>query len=184
MGMDVYGLNPQIKSEEPQRPTTDDYQSPEWADFQKKHEAWQEENAGVYFRNNVWWWRPLWDYVNQVCSKTLSETDYEAGHCNSGYEINKEQCKEISRILAEELLSGRTKEYKEAREKTLKALPLVQCVHCNGTGQRNDEVVQGECNGCTGKGEVKHFDTSYPFDIDNVVQFQKFVCNSGGFAIS
>ena len=47
MGMDVYGLNPQIKSEEPQRPTTDDYRSSEWADFQKKHEAWQEENAGV-----------------------------------------------------------------------------------------------------------------------------------------
>ena len=25
-----------------------------------------KEEKGEYFRNNVWWWRPLWDFVAQI----------------------------------------------------------------------------------------------------------------------
>ena len=68
-------------------------------------------------------------------------------------------------------------------EKELSELPLEECTICNGSGQRDDEHVQGECNGCDGKGERKNFDTSYPFDVDNVREFHSFVKNCGGFEI-
>ena len=39
-------------------------------------------NPDKYFRNNVWWWRPLWDYVCNTCYDILSEKDMNAGSYN------------------------------------------------------------------------------------------------------
>ena len=86
MGMDVYGLNPTTKA--PPRPEHDDFDSEDWkAYFDGQNEA------GQYFRNNVWFWRPLWDYVSTACSDYITEEDLENGHSNSGHIIGAEQCK-------------------------------------------------------------------------------------------
>ena len=43
--------------------------------YWKQHAEFEAVNPGVYFRNNVWWWRPLWDYVcNNV--DELTEEDW------------------------------------------------------------------------------------------------------------
>ena len=39
---------------------------------------------------------------------------------------------------------------------------------------RNDEIVKGTCNACTGEGKVRHWDTHYPFDVENVKEFAQF----------
>ena len=34
----------------------------------------------TYFRNNIWGWRPLWNYVNETCD--LSDEDFNMGLLN------------------------------------------------------------------------------------------------------
>ena len=54
MGFDIYGLDPNLKS---QRPTIDwDKATDNDKDaYFKALNKFEEENPGYYFRNNVWW---------------------------------------------------------------------------------------------------------------------------------
>ena len=79
--------------------------------------------------------------------------------------------------------SGVVKQFAEFRQKELDALPDVECKHCNGTGQRNDQYVQGTCNACHGKGTVRPTDTYYVLYEDMVEEFAEFAKQSGGFQI-
>ena len=145
----------------------------------------------TYFRNNVWWWRPLWNYVNETCD--LSDEDFNMGLENNGHFISKKKSDEISKILFEEVKSKRTHAYMLSRNKRLKSLPLVDCIFCNGTGTRTDINEKGnDCNGCnTGHhkedglplGKVKSRETHYVFDVNNVKKFAKFCKESDGFEI-
>ena len=74
----------------------------------------------TYFRNNVWWWRPLWNYVNETCD--LSDEDFNMGLENNGHFISKKKSDEISKILFEEVKSKRTHDYMLSRNKRLKSL--------------------------------------------------------------
>jgi len=184
MGMDVYGENPKIHTPQPQRPETEDYDSDELQQYFSDRRKWEEENVGSYFRNNVWWWRPLWIYVAELCDDILTEEDIENGHNNSGHLIDQEKCLIIAKRLVNELRSGRVAKYKEARDRHLEGLAEEECNLCDSTGIRNDEYVQGECNGCHGTGTQPHWDTHYPFDEENVREFKNFVKESGGFRIN
>ena len=184
MGMDVYGLAPKTKGE---KPTIDWSLKPSDEESKAYFDAkdiFEKENVGYYFRNNVWWWRPLWDYVYQLNDDILTEEDHELGHSNSGHEITEAQCEVICKRLTEALDNGETEEYKKGYYLALENLPLVKCDTCEGVGERNDQYVKGECNGCGGKGERKDYATSYPFDVENVEEFRNFIRESGGFAIN
>ena len=39
------------------------------------------------------------------------------------------------------------------------------------------------CNGCIGKGKQKHYEKSYSFEEEEVLEFAEFCENSGGFKI-
>ena len=119
MGMDVYGENPKIHTPKPQRPETEDYDSDEMSQYFSDLREWQEKNPGGYFRNNVWWWRPLWVYVAELCDDILTEDDIENGHNNSGHLIDQEKCLIIAKRLVDELQSGRVANYKAARDRQL-----------------------------------------------------------------
>ena len=119
MGMDVYGLKPKKNTKQPnvlKVPEGKDW----WDSFQKMREKerdayyiakdkYYEDNPGVYFRNNVWYWRPLWDYVcKNVCS--LTEEDQDHGHSNSGHQVSEEKAITIAGVLYAMLESGAVKE--------------------------------------------------------------------------
>ena len=138
-------------------------------------------DAGEYFRANVWMWRPLWNYVCDVCN--IDDETRKRGHYNDGHVIDEDSAKSISVTLQSQLKSGLVHTYADRREKSLAALPDEQCKHCEGTGQRDDEFVQGICNGCDGKGTVRPFETLYPFNIEWIEEFAEFAEQSGGFEI-
>ena len=186
MGMDVYGVNPQTKTEPPTEPKSDDFSSDEWGSYFEARRKWEQENPGTYFRNNVWYWRPLWDYVYSLCDDILTEDDHQSGHHNDGHLIDADKCEAIASRLALELLNGGVTKFKDDRQEYLDNLPLKKCDtgSCNGTGQRDDKYLKGECNGCGGTGEQKDHETHYPFDEDNVREFHSFVKNCGGFEIN
>ena len=104
MGMDVYGLKPRTKNPcpNPQDYTNRNLAGEEWEKIQKLtkkqkdkyyQDKWEyeEKNPGVYFRNNVWWWRPLWDYCKGVCPNIITEEKWGEGHHNSGCSFTEEE---------------------------------------------------------------------------------------------
>ena len=133
--------------------------------------------SGNYFRNNVWYWRPLWQYIVQTCDIP----EKTAGYYNDGVLVGKKTCERIVRViealLEDNLVDIYAKEYKRRQD----VLPDETCTYCKGEGIRKG--VQGLCNGCRGKGTVRPWSTQYPFTVENVREFVSFVKDSDGFRI-
>jgi len=142
-----------------------------------------KSKAGEYFRNNVWWWRPLWDYCCKVAPDIITPKLAEQGHYNDGAGLSATKAKKLADRLEEELTSGRTADYERARLAHLESLPDQTCEYCKGTGKRQDLEVPNGCNSCKGTGKVRPYDTWYPFTEENVREFSTFLRDSGGFRI-
>jgi hypothetical protein len=138
---------------------------------------------GEYFRNNVWWWRPLWSYVCRVCEDLLTNTDCREGDWNNGHNISETKAEEIAQRLGVLVTNGDTQRYSLHYSRALRRLPDEECEFCKGTGRRNDNYVKGMCNACQGKGKLRPFAANYPFRVANVRKFIEFCGNSGGFRI-
>ena len=68
MGVDIYGRNPQIISEQPQI----EFETASDDDRKQYFEAvrnWEDENPGYYFRSNWWGWRPIVYLIDSACDK-------------------------------------------------------------------------------------------------------------------
>lgn len=158
---------------------------------------------GSYFRNNVWWWRPLWDYCCEVSELARS---VENGHNNSGDGLDADGAKELAKTLMIEIGAGNTLKYQEEYRKEQSELPMQDCSLCEGTGIRTAPSPSGEdfkqyekelspeqqalygrthgwCNGCDGAGKKPHWGTNYPFSVENVADFAEFLADCGGFEI-
>ena len=185
MGFDIYGLEPKENKVMPDilNRSWDDFNEEEKKLYWEAKDKWEKENPGIYFRNNVWWWRPLWQYVCEVCEDVMSAEDIGAGGSNSGIEIGEDTVQRmVDKLIIEVALENHVK-YQEHYEKELKELPDDPCHYCNETGTRNDEYVKGECNVCKGKGKKRPFACHYPFSSKNVERFLEFLSESGGIEI-
>ena len=189
MGYDVYGLSPKINTDVPSIIT--DFQKKEWSNTteeeQKEYFAMQdvyrEENPGEYFRANVWYWRPIWNFVCAACDDFLSDANIEAGYSNSGDKISKTKSKRIAARLRRLLKDGSVDKYEAQYAFNQMSAEDEKCELCKGTGKRTDMEVPSGCNGCSGKGTKRPWSCSYPFSKDNVIEFEKFCEQSGGFTI-
>ena len=163
-----------------------------------------KNETGDYFRNNVWYWRPLWDYCCQVGESVISEEVAESCHYNDGAGLDEEGAEKLAEILRQELESGRVEERMQEYRNSLADLPREDCDLCNSTGIRTDEVgveygmperelpvemqiligrTHGYCNGCNGEGTRTPWQANYPFEVENVRQFADFLANCGGFEV-
>jgi len=140
-----------------------------------------KSEKGKYFRNNVWWWHPLWEYCLDNYSSICSKVKY--GHSNDGDGLDEDDSFQLALLLKADISNGKVKAFAEKRKKQLADLPKVACTHCESTGIRNDAHVQGTCNACQGKGIVDSWDCNYPFSLENVEGFYEFSLSSGGFSI-
>ena len=187
MGFDLRGLKPnnEVKPDEPNWLAEGN-----WAEKEREaYFSWQQNTPGAYFRNNVWYWRPLWNFVCEVCNDILTEKDMEKGMENSGHVISKTKAKKIASRLRK--MDKDLEDHQIGHERHMSNLKDVECDICYGTGRRNDDIGVSArnadpdytCNGCDGKGTRRPFAASYPFDADNVREFGKFCSDSGGFDI-
>lgn len=175
MGFDLYGKKPNGSTP----PVVD------WDD--KKSVAayfkWQDTTKGGYFRNNCWWWRPLWEFVCEVCADIITDEEKESGHTNSGHLITADQALTISARLTHLIDQGEVLKYERKYMHHLASLPDEICWLCHGTGRRKDMVVKTGCNACNGTGRKRPTECDYPFNEDNVREFATFCKYSGGFEI-
>ena len=72
-----------------------------------------EQASGIYFRNNCWWWRPLWGFICQHCTDILTEDDMYSGSFNDGHKINATKAKKIAIKLEALNLDGTLDQYEE-----------------------------------------------------------------------
>jgi hypothetical protein len=198
MGFDIYGVSPTIK-EGSVKPKIDWKKKPTKAEsdkYFKEKNIYETENPGAYFRNNVWWWRPLWNYVCEICDDVMTRKNREAGYDNSGYIINKCTADEMVSLLKAEIALGNHRKYEEEYKENLDSLPLLECRYCKGTGTRTwkeeGKDIEQDCNVCNTEytkeqgipvGKEKQWECSYPFDAENVENFVKFLECSGGIEI-
>ena len=140
-----------------------------------------KSEKGEYFRNNVWWWRPLAKYVLrhvEVPEEVAKHWEY-----NDGIEVKEKLAITIADTLDKLIKDGQTARYEKGYRAWQESLPLEECDICEGTGQRDDAFVQGKCNACEGAGKRQAWATNYPFEVDNVKEFADFCRESGGFRI-
>lgn len=192
MGFDLHGLNPrEAKLKRPEEGAPDNY-GEIWA---KDYEAWQEQE-GTYFRNNVWWWRPLADYVIEHTG-CVDEKDKSSWHTNDGHRVSEAEANAIADQLEHLMKTGHTetfandyeKERKELEEYNEKLSVLEKSLREkveNETGKTNiapidyPEARKKEWDELQAK---RKWGASYPFSIGNVKEFIKFCRYSGGFEI-
>ena len=204
MGFDIYGLQPVINTEKPSILYKDyfDLDDKEMDIYRDENHKFEEENPGIYFRNNNWWWRPLWNYIVENCSDILSEKEIRSGGFNDGAEIPKHKVDKIVEVLEKLIEKGEHLKYEKSYKKEQLKLPNQTCTCCEGTGaivnkgksaveiiqdtlnsKIKEKTLMKDCHVCNGTGERENWGKSYPFDAENVEMFVKFLGQSGGIRI-
>tara|TARA_R100000329_G_scaffold138511_1_gene120003 strand:- start:1281 stop:1874 length:594 start_codon:yes stop_codon:yes gene_type:complete len=196
MGFDLYGQNPKLKGEEPSIDWTKKPTEEEKDEYFKARAKFETENPGHYFRNNVWWWRPLANYVLQLMGNEFTEDEQRSWHHNDGFEVSEEQARKIADRLEQELKTNRVKTvegfYKEkmkkasAKNKVLeKKRNELEKIVWEKTGQKLAPVKYPEPFKKQWEDIQNQYDweASYPFSEANVIDFMRFCRESGGFQI-
>lgn len=146
---------------------------------------------GKYFRNNVWWWRPLATYVCEVAPDITAACKY--WQSNDGDGLDDAGSVALAGRLDAEVKSGRCAIYEKKYTEELEATPNEPCIICAGTGTRKavPEIGAGDpksggvqCNCCEGLGFVRPNSTYYPFSVENVEEFITFLRACGGFEVN
>ena len=198
MGFDLYGMNPHNPNKavkpkmdwdsQPTREETDKY-------FKEKSK-YQEEVVGDYFRNNVWWWRPLANYVIKYTG-CVEEEDAQMWGENSGHEVDDETAKQIHNQLQVLIESGHTKkfeaDYEKERlkaekhndkvEKELKKFCKSVEKRLGKTNLAPAEFPKADHDEWERIYHKRKWNASYTFSVENVKEFAEFCRFSGGFKI-
>mgnify|MGYP003153133286 CR=1 FL=1 len=128
MGMDVHGLNPKINKDD--FPVFNKFNNMEFKEKWKELDSndslrdkyfdemrdYEESNPGYYFRNNVWWWRPLWDYCYFIADDLISEELWNNGHNNDGAGLNDRDAKLLGNRLLQKIREGDADVFKKHHE--------------------------------------------------------------------
>jgi hypothetical protein len=157
---------------------------------------------GEYFRNNVWWWRPLAELCCFLAPDICSACEH--WQSNDGDGLDAEGAAQLGAVLEARIKSGEVAAYVRARDKHIAGLPHEPCDLCNATGIRTDDIgraaghperiitepadhprlnQKGWCNACDGRGTREPWDAHYPCNVENVAEFAAFCKASGGFSI-
>ena len=160
------------------------------------------DEVGEYFCRKVWGWHPLWDMCEDLVHELAGRVEY--AHCNDGDGLNAVDSEALGDALNEAIFDGRVAEWVARRDETLANLPKEDCLICDSTGIRTDEIgIQdgqhdkalpkeqaivldrefGWCNGCDGKGWKEPFASWYEVEVNDATEFATFLRACGGFEI-
>lgn len=158
--------------------------------------------VGQYFRANVWYWRPLWGYVEETYPEIAELVEY--AQSNDGDGLDESDAVKLASLIKDDLKNGNVREYEKQYRERISELPMDDCDLCEASGIRTDEVAiqsgmpdkeldadiaiivgreKGWCNGCNGVGKREPWAASYPFEEEVVAEFAEFLESCGGFEI-
>ena len=204
MGFDLHGENPTIK-EGTVRPkeidwdTATDKEKEKYWDLQNK---FRDANPGEYFRANVWGWRPIWEFVCEVCPDILTEEDFKRGQYNDNHLIEEDRARDIAKRLREKMDLARNRQKKYEAEAPNKdkfntmlenaatfifekiSKPKSELITCPGDMQIHDPENYKRWETLINYNNIKFDEMSYPIDADFIEEFANFAEHSGGFRIN
>jgi hypothetical protein len=198
MGFDLYGVKPKIKegSVQPTRPDWNTATETEKDEYYSALDSYEAENKGVYFRNNVWWWRPLAQYVIEQTKVITGKKKIQGFSYNDGVLISEQEAVQIAKQLKHLIQTGHTKKYEEEYMAVYKKAELN-----NIKVQEELDEFQKAMDKKLGKDvapanypkeDYEKWNAiyakmdnngSYPFSESNVKEFAEFAEQSGGFTI-
>ena len=197
MGFDIVGMNPKnIEINEPERPENlFELSQKEQDKYFEKRELYLNQ-SGTYFRNNVWWWRPLAEYVLNY-TKVIPEHEQESWQYNDCTEVSKQNAEMIAQQLDHLIKVGHTKQFEKDYEKTRKKIEkhnekvekeLETFSQSVKKKMRNDNLAPKDFPEEDHKKwqeiyNKRNSSGSYPFSEENVKEFSEFCKNCGGFTI-
>lgn len=150
---------------------------------------------GEYFRNNVWWWHPLWEYCCYVQNDLVKRVPY--AHENSGDGLGSVASRKLGLKLQETINTGEAQKYVDSYYDQLKTLPDEPCFCIKKSlyevFSMSAEIPfpklpdvkspNPECNTCKGTGMQPNWSKNYHIDVDNIQKFSNFLIACGGFQI-
>lgn len=86
-----------------------------------------KSKVGEYFRNNVWWWHPLWDYCCFVDNSLIEKVPN--AHCNDGDGLNAIDSRKLGFLIKATVEDGSAEDYILSYNQYLESLPEEPC-HC------------------------------------------------------
>ena len=204
MGFDLHGENPTIKTgtvrpKEIDWDTATDKEKEKYWDLQNK---FRDANPGEYFRANVWGWRPIWEFVCEVCPDILTEEDYTKGQYNDNHLIEADRARDIAKRLREKMDLARDRQKKYEAEAPNKekfntmlenaatfifekiSKPKSELITCPGDMQIHDPENYKRWETLINYNNIKFDEMSYPIDADFIEEFANFAEHSGGFRIN
>lgn len=120
---------------------------------------------GEYFRNNCWWWRPLWNFVCKHCNNILTDKQQKSGEFNDCIKIGPKMSIKIADKLQETIVNGiATQEEKDNKKGIKEAKKHNKKVDLKNPISRD-------------------WREAYPFTVENLKEFIQFCRDSGGFTI-
>ena len=202
MGFDVYGLSPKINTDVPsivlelERKGWSDATDEEKKEYFAMQDVYHEENPGEYFRANVWYWRPIWNFVCASCDDFLSDADIFAGDSNSGDKISKTKAKRIASRLRnldkqgiiqsweDEMMShyNKAKEHNKKVEEELEEFRK-EMKEKHGSDMAPADYPKKDYAKWNEIYSKRDWSGSYPPSREHIVRFSRFCEESGGFEI-
>jgi len=169
MGMDVHGKKPKVNKSIDDFPTLSKWNDTDWGErdgkdweadrdkYWKEDEEWNKANPGIYFRANVWWWRPLWDFCAHHCPDIIDQKTYDSGHYNDGAGLDEVNAIKLGIKLIALIEDG------------------VVTHHENEVRMMNEQAKKDD--------PENQLAGAYPFSVECVQKFAEFCIESGGFEI-
>lgn len=134
-----------------------------------------KNEKGEYFRNNVWWWSPLWEFCCDV-DPTLQKR-VPRGWFNDGDGLKTQTaCTALAKKLRHSIESGYAEFFIGQFEFEKNDIALENCSYCK-------EQPANDCSCCGGTGKAKPIQSSYRINLENINKFVDFLENCGGFEI-
>lgn len=119
-----------------------------------------KNETGEYFRNNCWYWSPLWDFainafgedrmrefslVDEELSDGFEDAGYDPrcpgnGFLNDGWGLNAEGAEKLGERLSDLVERGDAALHVEKFNSQRAEAPMRECELCAGTGIRDDEI--------------------------------------------
>jgi len=188
MGMDIYGLNPQLTEERPEinwETSTEEERDLYW----KKLDNWEKVNPGYYFRANLWSWRPIQTLIDSVLTMyNLNWDTSRFGENSGGGFKTQEECDTIANgieeILGDLIESGKETIYLNlgmwvSYEPTGGVFNVPEEIQDELNEQNNIMLIESPIVASNGQLVVP----AHSVSISHIEKFVKFLRHCGGFEI-
>ena len=186
MGMDVYGIAPIIRTEKPASIDFDSATESEKKDYFEADREYERANPGVYFRANLWSWRPIHliiDVVNEAHRLGIDTSSF--GYNDGGGVKDVDTCKLLAKGIREKMVEPLVK--KEIETIYVDFGSWRDNDGCLLSTEKMKELKIDKHKGIlttglvTDSGEIVY--PSHSIDVDYLEQFCCFLDECGGFEI-